>query len=69
MREISKAMCHSFLHACGGVSEYDYVQCYTCGFSPRMWRCFPPHRDTLAHCVVFSTHVEVFPAAISNRDV
>ena len=49
-----------FLHVCGGVSLLATSAILARSFSPRMWRCFRPHRCSDRKAAIFSTYVEVF---------
>ena len=53
--------CHrSLLHACGDVSSKNSSSNSSCGFAPRMWRCFYPVNLLKGLKTVCSTHVEMF---------
>ena len=51
------------LHVRGGVSRFSKASCANRVSSPRPWRCFCPRSPDPPRQKVFSTSVEVFPAA------
>ena len=64
---MDKAVLSNFLHVCGGVSQIPQNLNTPLLFSPRMWRCFLLPEGPAWECEIFSTYVEVFLCASSNR--